>query len=172
MDAANLTFRCNSLLYYYIATLLPTILYYLPCSSVLSSLILDGLLRTDERLKLCIDHTHAALVTPAAFNRQEEVDLDLNTRQPIWMTKANRFPCHRFVLRHCVKCVSLAIAPGIGDLPGNLTHRWINSGLWDNTNRQRKVYSKQQSQAMITCGVSMTSLTINHLFLRSDRKRC
>ena len=148
-------------------------MYYLPCSSVLSSLIIDRLLRTDERLKLCIDHTHAALVTPAAFNRQEEVDLDLNTRQPIWMTKANRFPCHRFVLCHCVKCVSLAIAPGIGDLPGNLTQ--IDGLIWDfgvNTTRPRKVYSEQQSQAMITRGVSMASLMINHLFLRSDRKRC
>ena len=46
----------------------------------------DRLLRTDERLKLCIDQTHAALVTSAAFNRQEEVDFDLNTRLPIWMT--------------------------------------------------------------------------------------
>ena len=33
-----------------------------------------------------------------------------------------------------------------------------------NTNRPRKVYSKQQSQEMITCGVSMTSLMIDHLF--------
>ena len=32
------------------------------------------------------------------------------------------------------------------------------------TTRPRKVYSEQQSQAMITCGVSMTSLMIDHLF--------
>ena len=68
---------CTTQIYLSVATLYYIIisLHYITNNLVLSAMLLDsllpfldGLLRTDERLRLCIDHTHAALVTSAAFN--------------------------------------------------------------------------------------------------------